>query len=228
MLTKRLKAVADLVPKGARVADVGTDHAYLPIYLMEQGIARSCIATDIHKGPLEAAKGNIAAAGVSGIETRLCDGVCALSPDEADTVVIAGMGGDTAAHIVSEAPWLKDPDKLLIIQPMSSADSVRIYLAENGFEVLTESCVCEGERVYSVMTARFCGKCRILSYYEAAVGMTDKNPREAEYKYLSAVYNSLCKKAESIKGIERMAQEYEKTNRAAERLKSVLGEKYAL
>ena len=228
MLTPRLKAVADLVPKGARVVDVGTDHAYLPIYLMEQGIAKSCIATDIHKGPLEAANSNIAAAGVGGIKTILCDGVTAVLPNQADTVVIAGMGGDTAAHILSCAPWLRDPAKTIIIQPMSSADSIRTYLAENGFEVKRELCVEEGERVYPVMTAKFEGTPRKLSYYEAAVGITDQNPTAAEYKYLTAVYTSLCKKAESIKGIERMESEYKKTEQAAARLESVLGEKYAL
>ena len=228
MLSPRLKAVADLVASGSRVADVGTDHAYLPIYLIEQGIAKYCIATDIHKGPIEAAKANIAAAGVKNVETRLCDGVEAVSPQEVDTVVIAGMGGDTAAHIISSAPWLKDKAKLLIIQPMSSADSIRIHLAENGFEVEAEHCVEDAGRVYPVMKARYCAKARSLSYYEAEVGKTDLSPRSAEYKYLLAVYNSLCKKAEGIKKVDRMEGEYKKTIEAAEKLKLILGEEYAL
>ena len=228
MLSPRLYKVASLVPKGAKIADVGTDHAYLPIYLMENGIAKSAVATDIHKGPIDAANSNIAAAGVGGIKTILCDGLNSVSPDEADTVIIAGMGGDTIAHILSEAAWLKSADKLLILQPMSSADSARIYLAQNGYKVEKEVCVEDGGRVYPVMTARFCGKCREISFYEAQIGITDQNPTDAEYKYLYSVYTSLYKKAESIKDIPRLEAEYQKTDQAAKKLENILGEKYAL
>lgn len=216
------------MPSGSKIADVGTDHAYLPIYLIENGIAVSAIATDIHQGPLDAANKNIAAAGIVGIKTLLCDGLMAVSPDEVDTVIIAGMGGDTIAHVLSCAEWLKDEEKLLILQPMSSADSARIYLAENGYEVLKEVAVLDAGRVYPVMTARYCGVKREISFYESAVGKTDQNPDGAEYEYLLSVYTSLSKKAESIKDIERLADDYKKTSDAANKLKGILGEKYAL
>lgn len=228
MLSPRLNMVASLVPSGAKIADVGTDHAYLPIFLMENGIAVSAVATDIHKGPIEAANANIAAAGVTGIKTVLCDGLTALSPDQVDTVIIAGMGGDTIAHILSDAEWLKDSDKLLILQPMSSADSARIYLAQNGYSVEKEVCVEDTGRVYPVMTARYCGKTRDISFYESQVGITDKNPTQAEYKYLYSVYTSLSKKAENIKGIQRLSDEYRKTADAVNKLTKILGEKYGL
>ena len=216
------------MPKGAKIADVGTDHAYLPIHLMENGIAKSAVATDIHKGPIEAANSNIKASGVKGIKTLLCDGLGDLSANEVDTVIIAGMGGDTIAHILSRAEWLKDEEKLLILQPMSSADSARIYLAENGYLVDKEVCVEDTGRVYPVMMARFCKKSREISFYESQVGITDQDPGEAEYKYLYSVYTSLSKKAESIKGIERLDSEYKKTADAVNKLISILGEKYAL
>ena len=228
MLSPRLEKVASFVPSGAKIADVGTDHAYLPIYLMENGIAKSAVATDIHKGPIDAANANIAAVGVKGIKTILCDGLNDVSPSEVDTVIIAGMGGDTIAHILSEANWLKSSDKLLILQPMSSADSARIYLAENGFSVEKELCVEDAGRVYPVMTARFVGAPREISFYESQIGITDQNPTDAEYKYLLSVYTSLSKKAESIKGIERLEDEYRKTLEAAKKLERILGEKYAL
>ena len=228
MLSPRLEKVASLVPKGTKIADVGTDHAYLPIYLMETGIAKSTVATDIHKGPIDAANANIAAAGVKGIKTILCDGLNAVAPNEVDTVIIAGMGGDTIAHILSEAAWLKSSDKLLILQPMSSADSARIYLAQNGYKVEKEVCVEDAGRVYPVMTARFCGRCREISFLESQIGIADQNPTDAEYKYLLSVYTSLSKKAESINGIERLEDEFQKTLEAAKKLERILGEKYAL
>lgn len=228
MLSPRLEKVASLVPKGAKIADVGTDHAYLPIYLIQSGIAQSAVATDIHKGPIEAANSNIKAAGVGGIKTILCDGLTAVLPHEVDTVIIAGMGGDTIAHVLSEAEWLKSEDKLLILQPMSSADSARVYLAQNGYKVEKEVCVEDAGRVYPVMTARYCNRPREISFYEAQIGITDQNPDIAAYKYLGTVYTSLSKKAESIKGIERLEDEYLKTSRAAQKLEKILGEKYAL
>ena len=228
MLSPRLDMVASLVPAGAKIADVGTDHAYLPIHLMEKGIASAAVATDIHKGPIDAANANILASGVTGIKTILCDGLNLVSPDEVDTVIIAGMGGDTIAHILSDAEWLKNSDKLLILQPMSSADSARIYLAQNGYVVEKEVCVEDTGRVYPVMTARYCGKCREISFYESQIGITDQNPTEAEYKYLLSVYTSLSKKAESIKDIPRLKEEYQKTDQAAKKLEKILGEKYAL
>ena len=100
-LPPRLEKIASLVPLGAKVADVGTDHAYLPLYLLEQGIATFAIATDLHPGPLAIAQKN--AAGTQNIDFRLADGLSAVLSDEINTIVIAGMGGETICHILNEA-----------------------------------------------------------------------------------------------------------------------------
>ena len=140
-LSQRLKLIASLVPKGARVCDIGTDHARLPIYLIENNIAKGVIATDIRPLPLENAKKNVAASGVKGIELRLCDGLSAVKKSETDTVIIAGIGGEVISGIISRGELLiEQPYPLLILQPTTSPESLRRYLYENGFEILTENC----------------------------------------------------------------------------------------
>ena len=129
MTDKRLLCVASLVREGARLADIGTDHAYLPVYLMQQGHIREAIAADIGEGPAASARLHIAQAGLShGINVRVCDGLCGISPEEADDIVIAGMGGETIIHIVSNAPWVKDEHKRLVLQPMTKTVELRAWL----------------------------------------------------------------------------------------------------
>ena len=107
-LSLRLKTIAALVPKGARVCDVGTDHARLPIYLISEKIASRVIATDLRPLPLENAKKNVEYSGVTGIELRLCDGLSAVKKHEADVIIIAGIGGEVISGIISRADLLKE------------------------------------------------------------------------------------------------------------------------
>ena len=133
-LSRRLLLIASLVPKGARVCDIGTDHARLPIYLIEQEKANRVIATDIRPLPLENAKRNVETSGVKGIELRLCDGLSAVSKEEIDTVIIAGIGGEVISGIISRAVLSREqPYPLLILQPTTSPEALRRYLSENGF-----------------------------------------------------------------------------------------------
>ena len=104
-LPPRLAAIAALVPDGARLADIGTDHALLPIRLLLDGKIQSAIAADIRPGPLSRAKENACAAMVTNLSCVLCDGLTGISPDSVDTVVIAGMGGENIAGILRAAPW---------------------------------------------------------------------------------------------------------------------------
>ena len=107
-LSPRLQSVAGLVPEGARLADVGTDHAYLPAWLILRGIIPGAIATDLRKGPLERARATAERYGLTDVmDFRLCNGLAGVSPDETDAVAIAGMGGETIAEILSAAPWLQ-------------------------------------------------------------------------------------------------------------------------
>lgn len=150
-LSSRLRVIADQVPSGSRLADVGSDHGLLPLYLLSQGRIPSAIATDLHAAPLE--RGRQAAA-EQGMEThisfRLCDGLTAVSPVEVDTIVIAGMGGETIAGILDAAPWSRE--KLLLLQPMSRAEVLRPWLAGHGYAIRQEQLVLDRGRIYPVLT----------------------------------------------------------------------------
>ncbi len=153
-LSKRLLAAASLVRGGGRLADIGTDHAYLPLYLTENGIIDSAIASDIGTGPLANAKKTLEAYGAKyKIELRLSDGLKNINPDEADEIVICGMGGNLIADILMAAPWVRRPDMHLVLQPMSHSEDVRRYLCVNGFEICNELCVADNGRVYLAMDA---------------------------------------------------------------------------
>ena len=153
-LTPRLLSVAHLVPLGARLADVGTDHAYLPAYLLQQGIIDAALATDLRPGPLERARQTAERCGLMDrISFRLCDGLSGIAPEETDTVVIAGMGGETIAAILAAAPWLRRGACRLILQPMSAQDDLRRWLNENGFQIIQEVLSREGDKLYLALLA---------------------------------------------------------------------------
>ena len=139
-LPPRLAAIAALVPDGARLADVGTDHALLPIRLLLDGKIQSAVATDIRPGPLSRAKENAYAAGVQDLSCVLCDGLTGISPDSADTVVIAGMGGENIAAILRAAPWACR-NALCILQPMSRPEELRAALPSLGLMIRAERLV---------------------------------------------------------------------------------------
>ncbi len=158
-LKNRLYTVSTLVPRGARVADIGTDHGHLPIYLIQEGISPFCLACDIKEKPLENAKSNIRKVGLVEIETRLGAGLEPIKPDEVDCICIAGMGGEVIASILEGAGWLKDGRYTLVLQPMTSADALRRYLCQNGFSIEKEIAVQENRKVYTVIKAVFGGEC---------------------------------------------------------------------
>lgn len=172
-MNKRLKAIAEYIDNGLGVVDVGTDHGYLPVYLAQSGYSGSLIATDIRPKPLAAARRSASAAGVSErISFRLCDGLEQCRPDEIDTIVIAGMGGDTICGILDRAEWSWDSRYLHIFQPMTKAQILRYWLIYNGFEILTEALVRDNGIIYPVLTARF-GEAAPLSDAELFIGKYD-------------------------------------------------------
>ena len=128
-LTPRLRSVAELVPRGARFADVGTDHAYLPVWLLQQGRITGAVASDLRPGPLERARGTAEKYGLTGrMDFRLCDGLSGIQPDEVNTIAMAGMGGETIAAILAAAPWTWERECLLLLQPMSAQPFLRRHL----------------------------------------------------------------------------------------------------
>ncbi len=155
----RLSVIADLVPKGALVADIGTDHGYLAIELIKSEKAKSVIASDIGEKPLKNAEMNIRKANVSGISLRLCDGLSGYSADEIDTVIIAGMGGEVISGILNRSENIaKNKDLTFIFQPTTSPEFLRKYLCKNGFEIINETPVYENNKLYSVMLVKFSGE----------------------------------------------------------------------
>lgn len=131
-LPPRLRLIAGWVPEGAYLADVGTDHAYLPNWLRLRGTIRRAVASDLRPGPLERAKATGKLYGTDHIEYRLCSGLSGIRPTEVDTIVIAGMGGETILSILKDAPWTSDGQHTLLLQPQTHEELVRQYLAENG------------------------------------------------------------------------------------------------
>lgn len=153
-LSKRMKAVAAMVTSNGILADVGTDHGYVPIALVQRQKIPGAIAMDINKGPLTRAKENIAAAHLEEyIQTRLSDGVEELEPGEADSILIAGMGGELIIHILSEGEKVCKKASELILQPQSDIRKVREYLREHQYKIVDEDMVCEDGKYYPMMRA---------------------------------------------------------------------------
>lgn len=153
-LPPRLRLIAGWVPEGAYLADVGTDHGYLPTWLRLRGTIRGAVASDLRSGPLERAKATGALYGVDRIEYRLCSGLADIRPTEVDTIVIAGMGGETMLSILEAAPWTADGQHTLLLQPQTHEELVRRYLADHGFAITREALVRDRGTIYTVMEAR--------------------------------------------------------------------------
>lgn len=151
-LSKRLQAVADLISEGLIVADVGTDHGYIPIYLLEIGKSPKAFAMDVNKGPLLRAKEHIAQHGLNEqIETRLSDGVKSLQAGESECVVIAGMGGALTVKILEEGKDIFKSLTEFILQPQSELWKVRQYLFKEGYCIIEEDMVWEDGKFYPIM-----------------------------------------------------------------------------
>lgn len=154
-MTPRLFAVSSFVGNGSTVADVGTDHAYIPVWLVKNGIAKSAIAMDINEGPLLRAEENIKRFNLeNNIKTRLSDGLSGICEGECDTVIIAGMGGILINRILEKAEKLYPHIKNYILQPMTAIEETRKFLEENGFLIENERLAKEDNKIYTVILAK--------------------------------------------------------------------------
>lgn len=197
-LSKRLQTIADFVKKGAVVADIGTDHAHIPIYLIKNNIISRAYACDINTGPLEKAEENINYYGVKNIELRLSNGLEKLKTDEADTVIIAGMGGELITDILERGRRFFDTERKFILSPHTKIDEVRKYLLSNGFEITKEDmCIDEG-KFYTVMEVKCTENKEMYSEAELLYGkylIENKHPvllrflKKEEAKYISILSN---------------------------------------
>lgn len=155
-MNKRLELISALIPPGVGFADVGTDHGYLSVHMARHGYKGNIIASDLRPDPLSCA---VASAREAQVEERirfvLCDGLDGTAPDEVDTIVIAGMGGDTICGILDRAEWCMDARYLLILQPMTKAEILRYWLVNNGFAIEQEHLLRDAGETYQLFTARF-------------------------------------------------------------------------
>ena len=198
-LDSRLALCASFVRDGARLADIGTDHAYLPVYLAAKGKISSAVASDIRKGPLENAKSNIIRFGVEDkVKTVLCDGPDGISPDEATDIVIAGMGGELIAAMIKRTEWFYDESRRLILQPMTRAHVLRAFLCAEGFEIKEERACITGRKCYSVMLCVYDGRVRKCgSRFEYLGRLADDSSEEA-VRYADMIKGKLKKKINGL------------------------------
>lgn len=197
-LSKRLQTIADFIKKDEVVADIGTDHAHIPIYLIKNNIISKAYACDINKGPLEKAKENINYYGVKNIELRLSNGLEKLKSDEADTVIIAGMGGELIIDILEKGRRFFESKRKFILSPHTKIDEVRKFLLSNGFEITKEDmCIDEG-KFYTVIEVKYTENKEMYSETELLYGkylIENKHPvllrflKKEEAKYISILLN---------------------------------------
>lgn len=195
-LNGRLFSASELVRQGAHFADIGTDHAYLPIFLLANGRVRSAVCADINEGPLESAKRNAEEYGITdGISFVLTDGAEALRDRGLSDIAICGMGGELIAAIIDRAPFLKNPDTHLILQPMTRQAHLRAYLYSHGFEIKREVYSYDAGRYYVTLLAVYTGECESPSAAELEIGPYTEGEEISEQRrgYLTAKASSLLR-----------------------------------
>ncbi len=195
-LDTRLRAAADMVPRGARLADIGSDHAYLPIALSLEGKIKCALASDINEGPVMSAVANIAKNGLSDkIKAIRADGLDKARDFSPDCITILGMGGELIVNIIDRADWVRDENITLVLQPMTHGEILAKYLSENGFELTCESIVCDNgrdDRIYRIIKAKFDGKRREISEAEALIGKINLDRGDdATRRYIMRAVNLL-------------------------------------
>ncbi|NLM04269.1 MAG: SAM-dependent methyltransferase [Clostridiales bacterium] len=224
-LNSRLKKIADLIPEGSIVADIGTDHGLIPIYLIENKISPKVIAGDIHKRPLKIAKENIEYYKlIDKIELRLGNGLEILKPGEVDTVIIAGVGGRLITKILDKDKNITNSIENFILQPMRGQREVRKYLLNNNFTIQKDVLVKENQRIYEIIVAKR-GKQEITDkiYYEIGLFLKS-NPRDVAIEFITEKINI---KKTIIKNIKNQSEKnalkkYKKSITKLEKLQEVL------
>ena len=208
-LTNRLQAAADFVRSGRKTADVGTDHGYLPAFLVLEGITDCAIAADIGIGPLENAKKTVEKYGLTdNIQLILSDGLEKI-PHDTEEIVIAGMGGTLIAEILGNADWIKNKNNHLILQPMTHSQDVREFLCQNGFYIENEKTTEDSGKAYIVISAFYDGDRKLKDGFYYYFGDkikpesdTDKSYIQRQYSYLKSRYQGLLHAGEDDKADE--------------------------
>ena len=177
-LSDRLLAIANLVDKNNIIADIGTDHGYIPVYLLKNNIVKYAIAADINKGPLDNAKKEIMLNKLENkIDLRLGSGLTVIKEGEADEAIIAGMGGVLISDIIETSKKVAMSLKKIILQPMQASDELRKYLYENGYEIVDETLAKEDFRLYEIIVVKYTGESKKIEdeiFYEVGKKLVDK------------------------------------------------------
>lgn len=212
-LDKRLEAAASFVRTGKIVADIGTDHAYLPIYLVTSGISSRAIASDVNEGPIAKARENIALANVEDKVVALCtDGLCGIDEFYPDDIVICGMGGELIASILERSEYIKRKGIRLILQPMTSAAELFVWLEGSGFSVVGEKYAKESSRCYRIICAEYTGEKKPSSLVRAYFGEDDGSEEYRAYRDIRLAM------------LERRIAGIKVSGRSAEALEQLYGE----
>lgn len=207
-LAPRLRAIADLVTNCSVVYDIGTDHAWLPIWLLQQKRCQMAVASDVRPGPLKRAAEHVKQVNLESlISTRLSDGFENLEPTSHDTVILAGLGGKTIMNIL-ESDKARKP--VLVIQAMKSLPELRAFLSRKGYRIDDEDLACEKKRVYPVMRVRYTGDSYRLSPVEIWLGpvLTKKQPAGFSL-YKEAVAETLRRQARGNPELASVAHQVE-------------------
>ncbi len=225
-LSPRLQIIYDMVPKCQRVADVGCDHGYLTIALVENAIAENAIAMDVNNGPLESAKANVKNQGIlDQVDFRLSDGLMKLSESEADVICICGMGGALIKRILEARIDVAKSAKVLILEPQSEYRMLREFLAHNNFSFIDEALCMEEGKIYPILKVSYSSQPVVLSDKELEYGpcilkkspkllktLIEKNKRE---------YTSILEKLKSISESQATASIEKRKNVLAEELELI-------
>ena len=211
-LSDRLQAVADMITPGLKVADVGCDHGYLSIYLMENKIAENVIASDVREGPLSKAKNNVRIYGVSDqVDVRLSDGLENIEPGEVDCIVMSGMGGNLMMDIMKRGQDVIDNAKELVLQPQSELSGFRHFLMENGYLIISEAMVYEDYKYYPMLKVVHGDMSwdREIFFLYGKILLREENPVLHQFllqerDYYVNLYNDLCCQNRTDRVIERL------------------------
>ncbi len=199
-LDSRLSAVASLVREGSTVADIGTDHAYLLAYLLQEGKIKKGIAADLRKGPLDNAKKTLLDCGqLVNVSLVLSLGLDEIKKGDCDEITIAGMGGILIKEILERTPWVFDKKIHIIAQPMTHGEVLRKFFLENGFFIDKEVAATDGKRHYCIISAYYDGKKRTAENWYTYIGELSDNSDEVSAMYINKIMSALEKKLEAIK-----------------------------
>ncbi|MDD4494367.1 MAG: class I SAM-dependent methyltransferase [Eubacteriales bacterium] len=226
-IDKRLKAVAENVPFCKKVADIGTDHALIPIYLVRNGVCAGAIATDLKEGPIEAAKRNISKYGMNEhIEVRIGSGLSVIKENEVDAVIIAGMGGVLISNILENDLRKAKTVRDFILQPNYAVDYLRKWLYNNGFDIYDEDLAKERSKIYNIIKARWNGELQEKTEFQYLIGeklIKKKHDLinefiENQIKVYSKIENGLNKASNNSEYIQKELQKTVETRKQLEDL----------